>query len=107
MAEGWIPRELWENAVDPMAVKQMRLEDLYDLPDYISVRLVGGGPHAGMLMEIPADREREILAVPDPPADPIGSYWREGPAPAVTLRVTYYRWSGSILDDGTRVFTAI
>ncbi len=73
-------------------------EDLYDVPA-IEVELAGGY-FDGRRMRVPDNRDTWRLPVPPG----IGSF---GPEPDVTvpaLDAAVYRWSGSVRDDGTRVF---
>jgi hypothetical protein len=75
-----------------------RIEDLYDAPA-IEIELTGGY-FDGRRMHVPDNRDTWRLPVPV-------SIAPFGPEPDVTrapLDAAVYRWSGSIRDDGTRVF---
>ncbi len=81
------------------------MEDFYEVPA-TEVALVGG-PHAGKRMFVPDDRLEWLM--PDPEPEPtIQSMLTaalRGPQSALS-RTTLYRWTGSIRDDGLRVFRA-
>jgi hypothetical protein len=76
-----------------------RIEELYEQPP-IEIEMVGGY-FDGRRMFVPDDRDTWLMPVPggmiDLLADPVVSAM-----PAVP--VEKYRWTGSIRDDGTRVF---
>jgi len=71
-----------------------RIEDLYEDPP-IEIEMIGGY-FDGRRMRVPDHRDTWLMPVPvsvtfDPAADP-------------SFHVERYRWTGSIRDDGTRVF---
>ena len=75
-----------------------RIEDLYDDPA-IEIELTGGY-FDGHRMYIPDHRDTWLMPVPVDIAP-------FGPEPDVTrsaITAEVYRWTGSIRDDGTRVF---
>ena len=80
-----------------------RIEDFYDVPP-VEVILCGGR-HDGKRMFVPEDRDTWLM--PDPQPEPslrellATADWDPRPR-----RYTVYRWTGSILDDGVRVFRA-
>jgi hypothetical protein len=77
-----------------------RIEDLYDVPA-IEIELAGGY-FDGRRMHVREDLGWWIQ-LPIPPEITLASY----PAPDVTntlLDTAVYRWTGSIRDDGTRVY---
>lgn len=76
------------------------LEDLYEVPP-AEIEMVGGY-FDGRRMRVPDNRDTWLLPVP-------ASISLGGPEPDVTrtsVNVEVYRWTGSIRDDGTRVFRA-
>ena len=78
----------------------LRIEDLYKYPP-IEIEMIGGY-FDGRRMLVPDDRDTWFMPVPvtvtlDPEPDPA--------RPA--MNVQEYRRTGSIRDDGTRVFQAV
>jgi len=75
-----------------------RIEDLYDAPP-VEIELIGGY-FDGRRMHVPDSRDTWLFPVP--PEITLG-----GPPPDVTrapLDAAVYRYTGSVRDDGTRVF---
>lgn len=83
----------------------VHIEDFYEVPA-TEVVLVGG-PHDGKRMFIPDDRQDWMMPAPEP-APTIQSLLAAAsrdPQP-ILPKITLYRWTGSIRDDGVRVFRA-
>ena len=75
-----------------------RIEDLYEDPP-IEIEMIGGY-FDGHRMHVPDNRDTWLMPVPV-------SLALSDPEPDVTraeTNVQQYRWTGSIRDDGTRVF---
>lgn len=88
----------------------MRIEDFYDVPD--AVVLLVGGPRAGERIPV-RDGLWDLLMPPPEPVDvaahlsAVAARARRGEFPPTVMdEATRYSWTGSILDDGTRVFVA-
>jgi hypothetical protein len=87
----------------------VRLEDFYDVPEPEIVLL--GGPRNGERMRIPGGLAVLLpqVVLRDPPPEPEVQRpvtARELLMRPATVPVTVYRFTGSILDDGTRVYRA-
>jgi hypothetical protein len=77
-----------------------RIEDLYEVPP-LEIEMIGGY-FDGRRMHVPDHRDEWLMPVP------IGVTLH--PEPDVTgpaMDIQRYRWTGSIRDDGTRVFQAV
>ena len=75
-----------------------RIEDLYDDDPPIEIEMTGGY-FDGRRMHVPEHRDTWLIPIPvrvtlDPEPD----------ATMPALNAVVYRWTGSIRDDGTRVF---
>lgn len=87
-----------------------RLEDFYDVPP--TEVLLTGGPHDGNRIFITEGYTAWLMPPPEPPLSldyirEVAARARRGEPPLTILdRSTLYRWTGSVLDDGTRVFQA-
>lgn len=75
-----------------------RIEDLYDDPP-IEIEMTGGY-FDGRRMHVPDNRDTWLMPVPVS-IDLLGP---EADATRPAMNVEGYRWTGSIRDDGTRVF---
>jgi len=85
--------------VPPKLGSVARIEDLYDDPA-IEIELTGGGYFDGRRMHVPDNRDTWLFPVPV-------DITLGGPEPDVTrpmMTAEVYRYTGSIRDDGTRVF---
>jgi hypothetical protein len=77
-----------------------RIEDLYEVPPTEIVLL--GGYHDGRRMRVPGNRDTWYMPVPV-------SIGLLDPEPDVSMppEPERYRWTGSVKDDGTRVFRLV
>ncbi len=77
-----------------------RIEDLYEVPP-VEIELTGGY-FDGRRMRVPDNRDTWLLPVPPG----VGSF---DPEQDVTMPPDpeRYRWTGSVRDDGTRVFQVV
>ncbi len=76
-----------------------RLEDLYEVPP-TEIEMTGGY-YDGRRIPLTDDRDTWLLPIPAPVTfDPEPDVTRP------TMDIQRYRWTGSIKDDGTRVFKA-
>lgn len=74
-----------------------RIEDLYEVPP-IEIEMIGGY-FDGRRMHVPEHRDMWRMPVPvQVTLDPVPDVTRP------SMDVQEYRWTGSIRDDGTRVF---
>jgi hypothetical protein len=76
------------------------MEDLYEVPP-IEIEMIGGY-FDGRRMFVPDSRDTWLMPVPVS----IGLLDPEPDVTRATIEVQRYRWTGSIRDDGTRVFRA-
>ena len=76
-----------------------RIEDLYEAAP-LEIELTGGY-FDGRRMRVPDHRDRWLFPVP--PAVSLTAELATGPS----LEIEEYRWTGSIRDDGTRVFQVV
>ncbi len=77
-----------------------RIEDLYEIPP-VEIEMIGGY-FDGRRMHVPDHRDEWLMPVPP-------GFNLLDPEPDVTrpaMDIQRYRWTGSIRDDGTRVFQA-
>ena len=103
MMSGSHERDDGRQAGLPVLTMPGRLDDFYDVPPPEVVLL--GGYYDGKRMRVPGDRDSWLM--PPPPEDfpPALEIMVNGPQfKSITDRVLLYRWTGSIRDDGTRVF---
>lgn len=65
-----------------------------------------GGPRDGVTVTIQGREppERYCFAVDPPPLDPSRMAAGNWPPPAVYIPVDYYRYAGSVRDDGARIY---
>jgi hypothetical protein len=75
-----------------------RIEDLYDVPA-VEIELTGGY-FDGRRMRVPDNRDEWLMPVPVDIA--LTSLLSDMTRPSYAVEV--YRWTGSVRDDGTRVF---
>lgn len=82
-----------------------RIEDFYEVPP--AEVILCGGKHDGKRMFVPEGRDTWLM--PDPPPELslalMTAAFTQVPQPLMG-RCTVYRWTGSIRDDGLRVFRA-
>ena len=74
-----------------------RIEDLYDDPP-IEIEMIGGY-FDGRRMHVPDSRDTWLIPVPAEL-----TVFPEPDATRASIPAEVYRWTGSIRDDGTRVF---
>jgi hypothetical protein len=80
----------------------VRLEDLYDVPQSVTVELVGGW-YDGRRITVP-ENQGPWVVLPAPPMEPSIMPVDFSKKPPTMPQPLSYRWTGSIRDDGTRVF---
>ena len=103
MMSGSHERDDCRQAGLPVLTMPGRLDDFYDVPPPEVVLL--GGYYDGKRMRVPVGRDSWLM--PPPPEDfpDVLEIMVNGPQfKSITDRVLLYRWTGSIRDDGTRVF---
>jgi aminopeptidase N len=78
-----------------------RIEDLYEVPP-VEIEMIGGY-FDGRRMHVPDNRDTWLMPVPVS----IGLLDPWGDVTRASMEIQQYRWTGSIRDDGTRVFRAV
>jgi hypothetical protein len=85
----------------------MDFEALYDVP--ATEVVLSGGPHSGKRFLVPDDRDTWLMPTA-PPLPTLGQVmdvtWGFASLPTVLDQVVTYRFTGSITDEGLRVFRA-
>jgi hypothetical protein len=78
-----------------------RIEDFYEVPP-TEIEMVGGY-FDGRRMHVPDDRDTWLLPVPVN----VAVFEPDGDVTTASQATQQYRWTGSIRDDGTRVFRCV